>query len=246
MKEHPILMSTPIVQAILAGRKTQTRRIRGFERINEKPDQWRRITPDVYPGAAYEGDFYSYCDFGTVDVNTEYMALGKCWQGQVGDVLWVKETFWQYGRWVNTDNPKMKRGKEWHALPGQPILFEAVKPVTGLEWSMGYEWRKMSSLFLKKEQSRIYLEITDIRVERAQEISEEDACAEGIGGDQYDELWEDYSMGNDPERFRFTEPSESFQSLWQKINGPESWKANPWVWAITFNILSTTGKPGSI
>ena len=81
--------------------------------------------------------------------------------------------------------------------------------------------------------SRITLEITGVRVERLQEISEKDAIAEGCICPNYgiDDYWK---KAGDPDT-----PADVFMELWQSINGPESWSANPWVWVIEFKRLET-------
>ncbi len=112
------------------------------------------------------------------------------------------------------------------------------------------------SLFMPKAAARIWLEITDIRVERLQGITEEDAKAEGVdtcfdkSSKYYDEYdYKNYTWhgaGGDDSFSGYSNTAnakESFHSLWLKIKGPDSWYQNPWVWAISFKVLSTTGRP---
>jgi hypothetical protein len=94
------------------------------------------------------------------------------------------------------------------------------------------------SIFMPKKKCRIFLEITDVRVERLQDISEEDAIAEGIK-----KTW----INDDIKQCRFKNyindgkgsksPIDSFNSLWVSINGKDSWKANPWVWVYEFKVV---------
>jgi hypothetical protein len=107
---------------------------------------------------------------------------------------------------------------------------------------------------MPKEAARIWLQITDVKAERLQDISEEDAIAEGICCvDDSPVLYENYlfnkkkamwpGFGNITKTYGFTNPYHSFRSLIEKINGAQSWDANPWVWAIKYKVISTTGKP---
>jgi hypothetical protein len=179
MKEHPILFSTPMVKAILEGRKTMTRRI--------------------------IKNFHAACPYG-----------------QPGDILYVRECFSFY-----LDAILYKAD--------EPHVFKNVK----------YK----PSIFMRKDYSRIWLQIEEIRVERLQDISEEDARNEGIeriGGNAYKVYSDCFSQYPKPKddgvRISFSS-RYSFATLWAKINGPESWIQNPYVWVVKFKVLSTTGKP---
>lgn len=187
MKHIPILFSTPMVQAILDGRKTMTRRV-----IKPQPDedglakflptrQWHDTDARVY----------------------------KCPYGKPGDILWVRETFAN----LNADFPT---NPKCYVYKADDLQGNSYGPVT---------WKP--SIHIPKEACRLFLKVTDVRVERLQEISEDDAKAEGI--EKMSGYYRDYLNrgGNLP-------PYASFQSLWQSINGPESWDANPWVWVIQF------------
>jgi len=221
-KERPILMSTPMVRATLEMRKTITRRMTGLESINENPDNWQKVTPDVYPGAAEEGDLFSYCDFQTL--TGEYMACPKCPYGQVGDLLWVRETFISGSEMVDEvfvyDEHGQKVDKAWYkADGGLDRWFDGDLTRDTVPWK--------PSIHMPKSAARIWLEVTDIGVERVREITEEDAMAEGV------------ILGQFPNDI----PSAAFCSLWISINGAESWNSNPWVWVVSFKVLSTSGKP---
>lgn len=182
MKQHPILFSTAMVQAILAGSKTQTRRI-------------------IKTPAGVTG--FMECPFGGIN-----------------DILWVRET--------------------WCIIPHGPDSFGPY-----LYKSMGDEpygkWKP--SIHMPKSACRLYLQITDIRVERLNDISEEDARAEGILsyndsalGMRYKDYMADASGYGDPDHDYPTtgDPIASFGTLWGSINGPDSWRANPFVWVISF------------
>lgn len=198
MKESPILFSTPMVQAILADRKTQTRRI-----MKRQPDARGVRTTNVM-----------FEDWHGVEIKFPY--------GRVGDVLWVRET--------------------WCKIPQGPDSFGAY-----LYKSMGDEpygkWKP--SIHMPKSASRIWLKITDIRVERLQDIGEEDAKAEGVEycengfygphkSPGYRNYFKTDIQGKHKDIGPCTTAVASFKTLWEVINGSESWEANPWVWVISF------------
>ena len=131
----------------------------------------------------------------------------SCPHGKPGDRLWVRETFCLSGT------------VPFYRADGEPQIKVRWKP----------------SIFMPRSASRITLEITDIRVERLHSISETDAIAEGVenNGLKYSiEPWKNYlKTGNG---YQKSTPQASYMTLWQSINGHESWDANPWVWVIEF------------
>lgn len=241
MKEHPILFSTPMVQAILEGRKTQT----------------RRIVPERWLDAYYEYDEYCSAvmpsDVHCVRFYEKQYFMEKC-KWQVGGLLWVRESHFRFGQWRK--NGLTKTGKQkWRFHPDKvfsspyaPNFRYQDDPPANVQKNSQrvLGWYKRSSLFMPKEFARIWLEITNIKVERLQDISEEDAIAEGIQRLmasnaqllEYGQLYKNYQstltgIFNDG-----LKPIGSFQSLWEKINGEESWNANPFVWVIEFKRIS--------
>ena len=204
MKERPILMSSPMIRALLAGAKTQTRRIVGEKHLPFIEDLTGR-----YLAGEWEDRPFPY--------------------GKPGDRLWVRETFYAYGRWETRFNPAKKRD-EWHFLdftldvPGRSYEYsepENYKP--GKRSGVYRQWWKRPAIFMPRWASRLTLEITAVRVERLQDISEEDALADG-----------GWTYRTCPVH---KNPVESFRLLWQQINGADSWDANPWVWVIEFRRL---------
>jgi hypothetical protein len=183
-KERPILFSTPMVQAILEGRKTMTRRVMKLQ-----------------PG---DGEHYE-CLGGN---EWAYMSVGgmsgpyTCPYGNVGDILWVRETFFN------------------DADFGEPPAY--VYKADNEDYPRGSSvWKP--SIFMPKEAARIWLEIVDVKVERLQDISRGDAMSEGCPF---------------PNMAKETSPCAWFSKLWQKINGEESWNENPFVWCISFKVIS--------
>lgn len=144
----------------------------------------------------------------------------KCPYGKPGDLLWVREKFGYY-----QDNK---------------TIFKYRTEVDEKERGF-YKWKP--SIHMPKTAARIWLEITNVRVERLRDISSNDAKSEGIeyvidkitGYCGYDYKNGGYNL--------MTTPYHGFRSLWEQINGEESWKANPWVWVIEFKVISKTGKP---
>jgi hypothetical protein len=143
-----------------------------------------------------------------------------CPYGTPGDRLWVRETFAQ-------DVAGCPGGISYRADHFDPKGDGPAHPM---------KWRP--SIFMPRAASRILLEITDVRVQRLQEISEGDARAEGIEYSDDYAVREHAHVGLDEgDLIPNAPPIPSFRSLWESINGTGSWDANPWVWAITFQRL---------
>jgi hypothetical protein len=217
MNFKPILFSTPMVQAILNGTKLQTRRV-----VKGKALEW--ITTGMLPP----------------DVLTRPDTF-ICPYGEVGDVLWVRESFYQYGFWRK--NGLTKTGKQkWKFIADNAytsIAYNDNPPSSIFKNSQRVlGWYKRSSLFMPKEACRLFLKIKDIRVERLQDISEEDAISEGVLKDvklpvenfQTRLLYRDYKGDTSG----CADARSSFMTLWKSINGEQSWNENPWVWVIEF------------
>jgi hypothetical protein len=185
MKSKPILFSTPMVQAILEGRKTQTRRI-----VKPQPKQELEFFGWKLPE-------YIQVAFGK-GVKTE--SLHKFPFGQIGDVLWVRETFRPKG----------------HSFPiGEHFEYKATAAADGNP--INEPWKP--SIFMPKDASRIWLRITDIKIQKLHDISRGDSMSEGCPF---------------PNVAKETNPYAWFAELWQTIHGFSSWNNNPWVWVIEF------------
>lgn len=222
-KEIPILFSAPMVEAIMDGRKKQTRRV------------IKQLPPETFIHYLFEKDGKHY---KRESVNGCVELGFKCPYGKPGDILWVRETFCHY----TTDT-----GFE---IPGT-FRYKTDNNITSEE-----KWKP--SIHMPKAAARIWLEVTDVRVERLQDINPNDACLEGVeywnidhdaleGGELQAEfknyMWIDNEKHNEYAFPTYANSVDSFRTLWQSINGPESWEANPWVWVVSFNVLSKTGKP---
>lgn len=258
IKERPILFSGPMVCAILEGRKTQTRRV-----VKGMALDW--LAPDLFTPEFVADPDNSLCPYGkpgdkdwktglipqdgwyNVDDLTDQPEIpvylrrfqdGGEWHitwgwdesddpeaiemdggpttetirwKRPGDRLWVRETWAN----LNADFPTVDPYFVYRADSSDH------GPVT---------WKP--SIHMPRAASRILLEITDVRVERLQDISEDDARAEGI------EMWPDGNFkAYTKQPGKFTYARDSFRTLWESINGPESWEANPWVWVVNFKTV---------
>lgn len=228
MKERPILFSTKMVQAILDGRKTMTRRI-----VKPQPDNDGLWDDDKFPRSI--NSTLKNWNGSTEDGESREW---KCPYGQPGDRLFVKETHYRYGHWAK--NGLTKTGKQkWVFVPiHSEVLYEDNKP-SSFKKSRSKDspelnfWYKRSSLFMSRYASRITLEIVNVRVERLQDISQDDARKEGVccSMSPIGACYMDYQSN---QYNAMTTPKHSFRSLWQSINGKDSWEKNPWVWVVKF------------
>ena len=234
-KERPIIFGTWAIPKIQDGSKTQTRRTKGLKKINEHPDDWIPRW-DL-------SDYISTCF--TNKTTLEGLQI-KCPYGQVGDRLYVKETWRIVGWWEG--QPYYLEYKDGTRMdePGDSSEYDEEKYITyaqqcdddcikaGIKAQedgtfiffesepVPTRWRP--SIFMPRWASRIDLEITDIRVERLQNISREDVATEGCPWQRGDGPWDDVKQAK-----------EWFANLWDSINGKKyPWDSNPWVWVISF------------
>lgn len=216
MKERPILFSAPMVRALLAGTKTQTRRA-----LKPQPSEFVGG-----PGVTLRDG--SPAPLIALDDSVEpYGREIACPYGQPGDRLWVRESFMP----VPLEAAPSTSQTHWSIAYAAGGITELLAPSNYNPTLYDYE-RWTPSIHMPRWASRITLEITSVRVERLQEISIEDAKAEGAWGpdDSIVQKVADY-FGTD---IFSANPRKAFQMLWESINGPDSWAANPWVWAIEF------------
>lgn len=211
---RPILFSAPMVRALLAGTKTQTRRIvkpvRGWQHDICRPDLMAAPHEVWWHGA-----------------ETERVGCSQsCPYGVPGDTLWVRET------WAGSVEGGIDYCADGHEYgrddEGKSLI----------------RWRP--SIHMPRRFSRLTLTLTDVRVERLQEITHADAIAEGCDWatpQPYGEKWDDDR--EDPREVGYASPTpengfarDNYRRLWESINGPGSWDANPWVWVLTFRRAS--------
>ncbi|MGE4465841.1 hypothetical protein [Sphaerochaeta sp.] len=243
MKERPIIMGAESVRAILEGRKTQTRRVIDPHKYNIGGWDMPVSKSDIEAGyPVYQdnnGDFHSVVE--------------RCPYGKVGDRLWVRET-WKPGAWRSDGRVAI----DYQASPelahtpwiftGNKIkqfIFRWLEEVieSGLEPNSEgrYEWKAgmsplkwKSPIFMPRWASRITLEITDIRVDRVQDITEDDALAEGCSNRGVKFL----NTLVYPPKYESV-PIAEYYTLWDKLNAKRGypWEKNPWVWVLTFKVV---------
>ena len=232
-RELPALFSTPMVQAILENRKTMTRRTKGLEQMNLLPDSvylsGERHTVNSKDIAFIFKPKIDVLDIGSIIVKPQY---------QIGDQIYVKESYYAYGYWkidgkTKTGKEKLKfidcTSKCFYKYDYYPNIPETV------EFDRSQEgWWKRNSLFMPKKAARIWLECTGVRCERLMDISESDAKAEGAT---------EWSKANDIKYLKGSKSNLpkpcgpfkfSFILLWCKINGVESFDSNPWIFVYSF------------
>ncbi|HCD2903306.1 TPA: hypothetical protein NBM14_001001 [Klebsiella pneumoniae] len=233
MKERGMIFNGEMVRAILDGRKTQTRRIM---KVQPKPsksrpgDFWfssKKLesmvhVSDLAPGNSPIADYHLFIQ--------EHC----CPFGAVGDRIWVRETArceWQRGDFKDA---AFETGVTYKA-DGERQSFRSAEqhktfPRRSHAANGDLAWHP--SIHMPRWASRIMLEITDVRVERLNAISEEDATAEGVP--PAGSLLPDYPGTFLTPKGDFATAKVAFQRLWESIYGEESWKANSWVWVISF------------
>lgn len=231
MKERPILFSAPMVIALLSSRKTMTRRI-----VKPQPE-------DCMVGIT--GLFRHPNRLGKYIGETERVL---CPYGKPGDRLWVRET-WRIGAWNENSGGEIAvdyladnhSRRDWLQVPDADTFEkywlqscdDCDKAGIKTDGAGQYHWepgqspcRTRPSIFMPRWASRILLEITNVRVERLQDISEEDAMAEGV---QLLKTQSALDRGVWAHRYA---------QLWETINGHGSWDVNPWVWVIEFKVVT--------
>lgn len=232
MRERPIIFNADMVRAVLDGRKTQTRRI-----IKVQPESNQlgllRITD-----SAKRNDIgkYHWAESNATG-NHVRSKLFACPFGAVGDHLWVKET------WSAVSHAFDDDGLMIDYVPDRPAIAVHEKPFGNGYYSGhaiyaadgGFTWGDddgcvdgrscwKPSIHMPRWASRIVLEITGVRVERLNSMTESDALSEGCHG----------GHGSIPGYMYSATPHEHFHHLWESIYGADSWQANPWVWVIEF------------
>lgn len=223
VKERPILFSAPMVRAILEGTKSQTRRI-----VKPQPPAY---AGDIEESSDYPGEFFYWLG------GSDHGATFLCPYGQPGDRLWVRES-WLF---VGTDMARLGRT---HVNQDGVIEYQDGTRQTftthhaNVERWMTRKQQWRPSIHMPRWASRILLEVTAVRVERLKSISQEDALEEGVTRQMLNDFG--CAAGESEEDFNFHRARRTFQLLWESINGPGSWEANPWVWVVEFKRLSAS------
>lgn len=219
-RERPILFSAAMVRAVLAVTKTQTRRVAKIETVMGRDSimvPWRR------DGKA---DTFLLPEHAAA-------AADHCPYGQPGDQLWVREA-WRASLAFEITKPS--------DIPaGTPIHYEANQGGALPRFNAG---KLRPGMFMPRWASRLTLEVTSVRVERLQDISEADAIAEGVTTwrDEWDTKTAATMFLHGAQAAAATNDGgvgqRLYHLLWEQINGPDSWAANPWVWVVEFRRIT--------
>ena len=206
-----------MVRALLDGRKTQTRRI-----LKNSTEHRGLYNPAYLQAHRFSKGWEKICPYG-----------------KPGDVLWVRETFagfiqtsYEYDEWREAETDELR--------DQYPMTIE----YRATSKSVPEKWRP--SLFMPRWASRLTLEITGVRVERLNDISEYDSVEEGInyhcqtcGYTHRDaKLYLDHDLCGKP----MPKAQDEYRGVWQAINGPGSWDENPWVWVLDFKVHKTNAE----
>lgn len=213
MKERPVIFNGEMVRAILAGRKTQTRRVMKVQ----PPEGWGPLNsfgvedPNARTYTKAVVDRHGYMQAGPQVFGVADETWGAVSPfGQPGDRLWVRETHREvgYSECGCSDHCECQKGGYVYRADG----------FYGEE-----KWTP--SIHMPRSACRLLLEITDVRVERLNDINEQDALAEGMDDGTSQAA---IAVG------WFEKPRKAFRRLWERIYGQESWDSNPWVWVVEF------------
>lgn len=213
---RPMLYSTPMVQGLLNGTKTNTRRLQGLESLNESNEMydWQFVT------------MYSNDDEKSVVGFKARNGFSDTWKEvykkiNIGDIIWVRETFME--------------------APNFPLIPEKYYYKASVSEQFLKEWKGhwTPSLFMTKDACRLWLKVTNVRVEKLNDITEEDAVREGVDNWTWKNMakpqnWKNYLEPNSPP---LCSAYDSYFTLWESINGEGSWDENPFVWVYDFEVI---------
>lgn len=234
MKETGLMFKAPLVRAILEGRKTQTRRQvtvprtrDSFVMLDHGNGFWPYQSDDGESALCNDGNEHPYASpFG-----------------MPGDRVYVRETWAEIPRHQPQTDEDLPMRKD-----GRILVYQADPEWDGsrnflcadgcMRWAKPDRWRP--SIHMPKEFARIWLEITGVRVERLQQITDTDCWAEGAITEARPDQFSVHSViATDGKAY--LSPRGAFSSLWESTGG--DWAANPWVWVIDFKTIRTTGRP---
>jgi hypothetical protein len=217
VRERPILFSGEMVRAILEGRKTQTRRV-----VKPQPPGWiDRFGHTAFTplGSISGRGWWPDAESGEGVLSEKFF---KSPYGRPGDRLWVRESIA-----LVSNHYEPSHGGAW----GRDYAASVYQADGELTLADAWPWKRhvLPSIHMPRGLSRITLEVTDVRVERLQEISGEDAKAEGLSW-----VAPTYGVPGVSQSWH-ADPIESFRALWDSINDKGlGWDANPWVWVVSF------------
>lgn len=260
MKETGILFTPDNICAIREGRKTQTRRVM-------RPQPGSPWTYFYDEGGCLTSDWKLCCNNGIAYWSCTFHAdapgeplLWKCPYGVPGDRLYIKEGIQRGAK----NNPIPSLNHVWrYRLDNTQVLVDSYNETAMRVWVHHAEGDLRTAMFMPKWAARTWLALTEVRVERVQDISEEDAAAEGCESleserEEYDwkicprcggtRLYEYQSMAGarpDTDCTECDTYKKRYRYLWDSINAKKHpWSSNPWVWVLTFKVLPEEGRAG--
>ena len=222
----PIIFSTPMVQAILAGKKTQTRRV-----IKPQPDGIGEPGKLPYKhksiGAIRDGKL-TVISHPDGEPNKRFIDVINP-KYQPGDILWVRET-WQSFFPEEVTEKHQRGARSFSGIPAETAKGHYMYFYYRADGELGNAGRKarwLPSIFMPKAAARIFLRVNGVRVERVQEISHDDAVAEGVR----------IGIGGMP----YFSNIDAYRSVWDDLNAKRGygWDKNPWVWVIEFERVAS-------
>jgi len=215
MTDRPILFSAPMIRALLEGRKTQTRRV-----LKPQPPPGANLVAHPFRGDGQDLHVQFYDERGDV-LKSEPLRFSP------GDRLWVREAITKFvsGERATCHYPADNTG----------VLGNGVLSVS--DGRAVWFWKRdaLPAIHMPRWASRLTLTVTDVRVQRLQEIDEADAVAEGVERFADGANWKDYSPQPKPIHVQVN-PKRSYATLWDALHGADAWAANPYVAALTFTV----------
>lgn len=225
MKEVPILFSTDMMRANLAGIKTETRRTRGLNDINQAPDEWQfcelELNPEILDITTKEVKKLKglYATFKRTTAKHEEYRHIRCPYGQPGDILWFRET------WAPAMGDFAYKADYSDQKLSEPE-------------SKGF-WHP--SIHMPKSAARLWALNIHVNIQRLQQITPNEAILEGLR--QVKATNSSAQCGFVVDNNYYDDAVDAYAILWEKINGNGAWRKNPFVWVIKYKTISTTGKP---
>ncbi|MBP6386376.1 MAG: hypothetical protein KA327_07100 [Pseudarcicella sp.] len=208
---RPMLFSTPMVKALLNGTKTQTRRICPVQPIDNRNWKHSILVETTDKDEKKNVGKIHFCllknEFTIAESDDRFFKP----VAKVGDIIWVRETY----RDIEQDfgNPRYE--------------YKATENINLID-----KWKP--SLFMQKDACRLWLKVVNVRIEKLHQITDEDARSEGV---EYSTEF-GYKLYSKNDFFsKHLSASDSYMSLWEKINGEGSWKSNPWVFVYEFEVI---------
>lgn len=247
MRGYGLLLVDALAAMTFAGLKTNTRRIMD-QPFQGKPYEGEIKFEGVFVEHSSSSGAHSYARF-----SAEAVEGGRiyddvyCPLSGPGEHLYLRETYYEFGHWAQAEGQltKKKKHAKWRFVPaGDRMQFHPPANYRrGRRKADGdlHAWYKRSARFMPTRYARCWLKISEIKLERVQDISEADARAEGVV--QIEHQWRgcEYPLPNvaymatQDSTTKYSSAKDAFKELWVKVYGNDAWKTNPWVWVVKFS-----------